>query len=135
MNRFSKLTVLFAVVLSVTTLASESFAKGTAKASPNASSRARFNSFTKGATKAKPSSTPRHRINQYGNGLPNPDADSNGAESGIGTNYPAPVTFGTGTGHGGPVRGGGNGNPVKPHPIKVLGLQPVQFPASSAVAN
>jgi hypothetical protein len=105
MNRFLKLTLLFAVAVSFTALANESFAKG--------------------PVKAKPARTHKHRINEYGNGIPNPDNDSNGDESGTGTNYPAPTTFGTGTGHGRPVHGGGNGNPpVKPHPKPIFGKFP-----------
>ena len=70
-------------------------------------------SFAAGVTKVKPPRTHKHRVNEYGNGLPNPDNDSNGDASNTGTDFPPPTTFGTGSGHG----GGGNGNPpVKPQP-------------------
>lgn len=102
MNRFLKLTVLYAVAFSFTALANQSFAKR--------------------LVKAKLSRTHKNRINEYGNGLPNPNSDSNGSDSGVGTNFPAPTTFGSGSypTHG----GGGNPNPVKPQPKPVFGTFP-----------
>jgi hypothetical protein len=117
MKRFVKRTALFAVLASLSVLSNEGFAKGHAGGRQVASHR-----------------IVSHRVNQYGNGIPNPDNDSNGAESGIGTNYPAPVTFGTGTGHYG-GHGGGNPNPVKPHPKPILGLPPVSLPIGVAKSN
>lgn len=123
MNRFLKLTVLFAVAISFSAMASQSFAKG------KVSSSARVRT----ASKAVPARTHKHRINEYGNGLPNPNADSNGSDSGIGTNYPPPTTFGSGSypNHG----GGGNVNPPKSNPHRIYGLQAVRFPTAGATAN
>jgi hypothetical protein len=118
MKRIFDLVVLFGVIVAFSAVPNQGFARGGLKPSRAYGHRTYVS----------------HRVNQYGNGIPNPDSDSNGADSGIGTNYPAPVTFGTGTGHYG-GHGGGNPNSVKPHPPKVLGLQPVSFPTGPAKTN
>ena len=108
MKRFVRLTVLFGVVAGLSVLSNEGFAKGSAGGHHSVSHPATGHRITS------------HRVNQYGNGIDNPDKNPN---------YPSPNGFGNTTG------GGGNSNPVKKHPIPVLGLQPVAFPTGSASGN
>jgi hypothetical protein len=106
MKRFVKLTALFAVIASLSVLSNESFARGHA-----------------GGRQVTSHRIVSHRVNQY-NGIDNPNKDPN---------YPSPNGPGSPTGSN-PI-GGGNPNPVKPHPIPVLGLQPVAFPSGGAKSN
>jgi hypothetical protein len=71
MNRFLKLTVLYAVAFGFTALANQSFAKG--------------------LVNAKPAQTHKHRINTYPHES-NPDQDPNyGSPTGPGYGGPGPV--------------------------------------------
>ena len=101
MKRFVRLTVLFGVVASLSVLSNEGFAKGYSGGHRTVSHPATSHRITS------------HRVNEYGNGIDNPDKSPTA---------PSPNGFGNTTG------GGGNSNPVKKHPIPVLGLQPVAYP-------
>ncbi len=95
MKRFLKSAALLAVLTSVSLFSSDSFARGTGSNRRAVSHPAAVKRVTS------------HRINLNGNGPGNPDKDPN---------YPSP------SGPGGPPigpPGGGNPNPVKPHPMPV----------------
>jgi hypothetical protein len=67
MNRFFKLTVLFAVAFSFTVLVNESFARGHAKVNP--------------------AGVHKYRINEYGNGAGNPDRNPDYGPNPTGPGY------------------------------------------------